>query len=404
MREGARSGTSRDSGRLRARLVATETALAVVLLCGAALLCNSFLRLLHVDPGFDPDDAVDMVVIARSQYEARDSRIRLFDDIRDRVAALPGVRAVGMTNGEPFGGARAAGTYLIRGRPEADADFVRWQLVDAGLFTALGARIVAGRGLTPEEVAAGDAVVLVNEAFVRTFFPDTPALGALIKVIGTDEEDPWLTIVGVVGDMRPGNLARAAYPETYVPYTVPDFVFPTMSFVVRTNGDAAAVAPQLRAVLREIDPDQPVLDIATLHDRIGSSLIEPRFYLLLLGAFAVSAVLLSAIGLYGTLACTLAMRRREFGVRVVLGATRQALVALVLRIGLLPLVIGTAIGLAASLWLSRLIEGFLFGVSARDGATFAVVALLTTLSGLLACVGPAARAARSDPREALQDG
>jgi putative ABC transport system permease protein len=401
LRDGTRAGTGPVAARTRSGLVVLETTLAVVLLCGAALLTNSFIRLLRVDPGLNAD-AHELVVIAGARHDTRDARVSLFRELRDRLAALPAVESVGMTNGEAFGGASAGGNYRIEGR-EPTSEYVRWELIDDGFVPSIGARLVAGRNLGAAEIDARAPVVLVNESFERLLFPGESAVGHRMKVIETNDEAPWLTIVGVIGDMSPGDLSTPAYPDAYVSYTVPGFLFDNMTYIARSRG-GAAIGSQLREAVREAEPDVPVLRTNRVRDRISISLIEPRFYLVVLGTFAGAAILLSVIGLYGTLACTLAARRREFGVRVVLGATRPSLFRLLFRTGLLPVGIGTGGGLAVSAWLSRLLRNFVFGVGVTDGLTYAGVALLVLIAGGAACLVPALRASRSDPRSALFEG
>ncbi|MCG8461295.1 MAG: FtsX-like permease family protein, partial [Holophagales bacterium] len=228
------------------------------------------------------------------------------------------------------------------------------------------------------------------------------ALGQRMKVIASGDEDPWLTIAGVVADMKPGNLARDAPPQTYVPYTLPSFLFPHMSYVVETELPLASIAPALRSAVWEVDPAQPISSVATLEEQIRSSFVRPRFYLVLLGGFAAVALILALAGIYATITYSITERRRELCIRMALGAGGREIRRHVLRQGLLPVAIGLAAGLVAATGLSRFLEKMLFTIEPTDPATYLTVACLLAAVAFAACLGPSQRAARTDPAESLR--
>lgn len=406
MREGD-VRTSTSSGRSRPVLLALEAALAVVLLVGAALLGRSFASLLDVDAGYDatgvltanlvqvgPDDSVRMTAVTR--------------DVLERLRALPNVEAAGAGNMAPFAGSTAISGFPLPGERTADGQPIQARalsnVVTPGYFEALGMRLVEGRLPTEQDVTSPVRAVLVNESFVRTYYTDgRPVVGRRYTGMMGDD-DTVAEMIGVVADVLPASLDGKPEPAIY---TVQggEFQYSRATFVARTAGNPVELGPALRAIVREVEPSAVALDsVATLSSLVSDSVSQPRFAATVLGIFAGLALTLAAIGLYGVLSYNVSARRRELGVRAALGAGRGDLLALVMRQGLGVTFIGLALGLGASVFLTRLMESMLFGIEALDVVSyFAAPAALLAVAGL-ACLVPALRAARVDPAIALRDG
>ncbi|MDX1394500.1 MAG: ADOP family duplicated permease [Gemmatimonadota bacterium] len=403
---GPGSGGGR-TGRSRRLLVVAETGLTLVLLVGSGLLINTFVRLARVDPGFSTDGVIAMNLSLRSSYESRESRLQAYREIGERLAGVPGVAASGFSNGLPFGGGGSAGSLVVEGRvvdEDAPERYVGWQLVDDGYLSTLGVVAREGGLLTAADMRDGATRVLVNEAFASEFWPGERGVGRRLKIIRTGPEDPWLEVIGVIPDLNQGNLARAAAPEVYLPYTQPPFIFPRMTFVARAGaeGGSSALIPLMRQVVWDVDGAQPIDWVVPLEDRIAGSLVRPRFYALLLTTFATVALALALVGVYGTTAYSVGQRRRELAIRLALGASGGGVVRLVMRETCALLAIGILVGLASALGLSRVLGSLLYGVTGIDPATYGAVTLLLAFAAALAAYGPARRAGRRDPTVALR--
>jgi putative ABC transport system permease protein len=300
------------------------------------------------------------------------------------------------------GGLGAKTIYTIEGRPapppgQGLSTIVR--VADAGYFGAMGIPLLRGRNFTEREEAEARRVVLISESLARQHFPGEDPLGKRIVVPMSENPSPT-EIVGVVGDVRYESPSEDAEPTVYLP--PPELTYPFMTFVVRTAGDPAEMAPAVRRELRAIDPDQPVSDVRTMTQVMSDSVGRARFNTLLLGLFAGLATLLAAIGIFGVMNYSVALRTREIGLRVALGAQPARVLMLVLRQGLLLTLIGIGVGLLGALALTRLMSSLLFGVEATDPATFVAIVLLLVAVSLVACYIPARRATRIDPLTALK--
>ncbi|HVG11098.1 MAG TPA: ABC transporter permease [Thermoanaerobaculia bacterium] len=406
LKEGGKGagGQSARGKRMRSALVVAEVALALVLLAGAGLLVKSFARLQAVDPGFEADNVLTLVVpLAGEKYQDDRQIVAFFRAATQRIGALPGVRAVGIVNYLPFYGGQGTGTdFTVEGRPapapgEAPATEVR--IVDPGYFPAMGIPLLRGRNFTDFEAGEARHVVLVNEAMARQHFPGENPIGKRITVNMAFEPVPT-EIVGIVGDVKHESLLEERLPAVYMP--LPEVVFSFMTFVIRTTGDPADMAPSVRRTLRAIDPNQPVSAVRTMNKVMADTLSRARFNTLLLGLFAGLATLLSAIGIFGVMNYSVTLRTREIGLRIALGAQPREVLRLILKQGFLLTSIGVGIGLAGALALTRVMSGLLFGVGSTDPATFAAIVLLLTLVSLIACYIPARRATRVDPLAALR--
>jgi putative ABC transport system permease protein len=402
LKEGGRDSSLTSRGtRVRSALVVSEVALALMLLIGAALLIKSFVNLQRVDPGFNPKDVVRAdVVLPRTRYPERNQSEIFYKQLLDRVAVLPGVESAGAVSSMPLGGGGTDRDFGIEGRPPAEPGkgLVAWfSSVTPGYFRAMGIRLVRGREFTEADNAAATKTVLISEAMARRFFPDEEPVGKrLVFGGGKDLRE----IVGVIADVKFFGLNTDARPTMYFPHA--QSPARGMSLVVRTQDDLSTLASAIRGQVSALDRDLAVSNIMTMQTLVSQSLAEPRFTLLLLGAFAVVAILLSAIGVYGVVSYSVTQRSHEIGVRMALGAQVSDVLKLVVRDGMTLVLGGVGLGLIAAFALSRVMENLLFGVSARDVTTFAMTALLLAGVALGACFVPARRATKVDPMEALR--
>lgn len=399
LRDGARSGTGVAGVRFRNTLVAAELALAVVLLVGAGLFVNSFLRLQNVDPGFDPADVVAMSVTLNDRYETSEERTLFHDGFLERVAALPGVSATAYASALPLAGDRYLTALNIEGR-EVDAsnpDVAEYTMVGADYFAALRIEIAAGRAFTVLDDAGAARVAVVNEAFVRRYWPGEEPVGRRFAMGRTDPE--WYTVVGVAEDVHRVDLTSPIEPEIY--FSAPQWGVETAQVVARTDGRNGSTIEAMRAAVAEMDPTLPV-EFETMEGYVSATVNQPQFYTQLFSVFAFTALLLAAVGVYGTMSYTVGQRTREMGIRLALGAEASAVTAMVVRQGAAIAIGGLIVGLLGAGTLARLLESFLFGVGAHDPVTYAAGALFLGTTAMLACWIPARRAGRADPMGALR--
>lgn len=403
LRDGARLTDGRGA-RVRNALVFAEVALAVVLLVGAGLLARSFFTLTAVDPGFSSDRVLaGSVALPAAKYANAASRRAFVDEALSRLARVQGADRVALVNRLPFGGGNVLVGVELEGAPQADGKPITMdrRVVSPGYFAAMGIPFLDGADFGPEHRADADQpVAIVNAALARRFWPGDTVVGRRLRLMLRTGPGPWLRIVGVSGDVRHHGLDQPLQPEVYVPYaqaSVESFVL-----LLRASGDAARLAPELRAIVRALDSDLPVEPIGTAADAIRASVAEPRLRTTLLNAFAAVALALAAMGVYGLLSFSVARSTREIGVRIALGAPRHTIVRLILGRGMTLVAAGVVAGLAGALALSRYLERLLFGVTPTDPLTFAAVTAVLLLVGLAACYVPARRAVRLDPADALR--
>jgi putative ABC transport system permease protein len=409
LKQGSHSSTA-SSGRYVARLlIISEAALALVLLAGAGLMIKSLWRLRQIHPGFSPGRVLTLrFSLPEAKYPTPQQVVGFAEQLIERVEALPGVQRAGLVTRLPLSGLNAnasfgiEGSALAPGEGEQNADY---RIVTPGYFRALGIPLIRGRSFERRDHRDAPAVVIINETFARHFFPNEDCLGKRITLGAPGA--PWLSIVGVVGDVRHRGVHLAAQPEMYFPraqqsYVAALGVWRSMTLVVRAQLEPASLSSAVKNAVRALDPQLPVARIATMEQVLSASVAQPRLTMLLLVIFAALALLLAAVGLYGVMSYTVTQRRQEIGIRLALGASRGAVLKLVVGRGMRLALSGVAVGLIAAFALTRWMKSLLFGVSATDPVTLIGVATLLTSVALLAAYLPARRAARVDPLVALR--
>lgn len=397
-----RTTAGRGRANTRAALVVFEIALTLMLLVSAGLLANSFMRLQRVDPGF----RVEQVTIVRlplpqSKYPDGKRQAAFYQRVLDGLEQRPETQSAAILFPSPIEGGHATGTFTLEGQPSstrADRPFTSIASVSADYFRTLGIPMVTGRTFAEQDREPAPAVAIVNATFARKYFAGQNPLGRRVRF--GDSGDDWITIIAVVGDSRNVGLHELPTPLLYLPYH--RFALPFMAFAIRSTAPIASVSSVARGVIKLADPELPVDKIETLGDVLKESVAEARFRTLLLGAFALMAVVLAAVGIYGLISYSVAQRTREIGIRVALGAQARQVLAPVLREGLSLAVAGIVIGLAGSLAVSRVLKSFLFGVEATDPLTYTAVALLLLSVAMLASYIPSRRALGVDPITALR--
>ena len=405
LNQGGRSGIG--SGRhLRDALVVSEVALAIVLLAGAALMLRRFENLLHLDPDFRADHVlVVRTPLPRQKYEAFAPRAAFYSAVLARLARLPGVTAAGYTTWVPLTNYGGATGITVEGKPQpapGQIPIPNCRIISDDYIRALGMKLVDGRALDQRDGTAAPPVALINQTMARNLWPGENAVGRRFKQGGFEERSPWITIVGIVGDVHQAGLDSPARPEMYLPYLQQDFGFEPEYLVVRTPGDPMRIADAVRQQVWAVDKEQPVAGAVPLEELVDDTLAPRKTQAGLLGGFAVLALLLAALGIYAVLSFTVTQRTQEFGVRMALGAQPGDVLQMVLSQGVRLFTLGAIIGLAAAFALSRTLEHLLYGVSATDPISFGLVTLLLAGVTLLACYFPARRAMRVDPMIALR--
>ena len=391
-------------GKLRGIFVVSEVALSLTLLVGTGLLVRSLARLLAVSPGFDPSRVLTLQTTALGpRYDDKRILRQFFVETVARLRALPGVQAAAAGSQIPLGGNMDEYGFHPEGKmnpnPELDQSAERY-CVTPGFLATLRIPLLRGRDLAAADTADSPGVILINETAARRIWPGEDPLGKRVKIGGLDH--PWLEVVGIVGDVHHVGLDSPPALQMYIPHTQWPFPDNTMTFVVRASGPPADLAPAAERAIHSIDPTQPVSRVTPLDNYVALTMQGRRFALIMIGAFAAIALLLSVVGIYGVTAYSVAQRTREIGIRMALGAQRKQVLARLLWEGLLLIVSGVAVGVAASAGLTRFLASMLFEVKATDPSTFLVVAAALVFVAALACWIPARRSTKVDPMVALR--
>jgi putative ABC transport system permease protein len=370
---------------------------------------RSFWRVQHVETGFEGHH----VLTARlwlpqpnnpsaGKYFDHAPRLALFTEVMRRVRALPGVESVGMVQSLPLDGLRGGTTITVDGRdldPTA-IPTVQVNLASADYFQVMGIRLLRGRAFSEADDRKGAPALIVNQELARQYFASVDPIGQRVHFGGPANTSPWMTVVGVVGNVLSDRLEQAPRPMLYRPLTQASSL--SMAIAVRTTGDPGRLAEPLARAVREADPDQPTHSVRSMEEVLAAATASRRFSMQLLGGFAFLALVLAAIGIYGVMAYLVSQRTREIGIRVALGARPASVVRLVVSYALGLAAGGVLVGIVGAAFLTRLMTGMLFGVSASDPWTFAVIAIALLATALVATLTPARRAARVDPMIALR--
>ncbi len=397
MHEGGRGGTA--SRRSNSALVAAQFALSFVLLIGAGLLLKSFQRLQSVELGFNPEKLLTMVVsLPARKYSKPEQSIQFCENLIDRLRTLPGVRAAGLTTNIPFVGDDNTDNFIVEGRdPGGEGVQVQLLAMTPGHLQAMGIPLLRGRDFLETDKSDSQQVAIVDETLARMYWPDGDALGKRVETTGDMQ---WMTIVGVVGGIKQDGFAEKLQPHIYAPLAQS----PTLvaKLVVRTDGASNPTIAAIGSAVSGLDPDIPVYSIRSMNDVMARTLNSQRLTNLLLTSFSVLALVLAAVGIYGTMSLYVGSRKNEFGIRLALGAQPRVLLRLVLREGMLLIAAGIGIGVGGALALTRAMASLLFEVSPTDPVVFTGVPLLLVFVALAACFVPARRASRVDPMVALR--
>jgi putative ABC transport system permease protein len=409
LKEGAR-GTAGARGVVRSALVVAEFALALVLLVGAALLVRSFWALQRVELGFEPGH----VLTARlwlpqpnepstGPYYSHEARIATYDEILRRARSLPGVSAAAAAGALPFDGGGGNSTFTAEGHESDDRSkipTIKTTVASTGFFEAMGIHVVRGRSFTDADDTKAQPVAIVTESLAERAWPNEDPIGRRLHFGGPQGRNPWMTVVGVVKDVRTERLEDAARPMLYRPLRQASNL--ALSVVLKTEADPRTLGSALAAQVRAVDRDLPTYGIRTMDELVARATASRRFSTQLLGAFACLALLLAAVGIYGVMAFVVGQRTREIGIRIALGAHPNVVIRLVLRQALVLAAIGVVFGSAAAIIVTRLLAGLLFEVRATDPSTYGGIALLLGVTAMIAAWLPARRAASVDPILALR--
>jgi putative ABC transport system permease protein len=409
LKAGGSLGTSPagpDGGaRLRHVLVASEVALALLVLAGAGLMIDSMARLLGVKPGLDPKNVLtmEMSLPQFNIYYGPPFHPLFCHDLDESIGALPGVVSVGSVSHLPLRGVPADRGFTIEGRPDPGAvnlAIANYAVACPNYFSTMRIPVLQGREFTDKDRLAAPPVAIINASMARRFWPDQNAVGGRFKPGGFNSTEPWLTVVGVIQDVRQGGLDGGFLPQFFRPYA--QAAWPVMTVVVRTTSDPMSFAVLTKKALADIDPDQPVSNIRTMNEVVDDSLGPRRFPMLLLIAFSLLALVLAAVGIVGVVSYSVAQRTHEIGIRMALGARKTDVLKLVVSRTMLWVAVGVGLGLIGSISLRRLLAGLLYGVSPADPLVLGTVSVLLASVALLASYIPARRAAKVDPLVALR--
>lgn len=399
LKEGGKSSSSLHRSRIRNGLVVVEMALALLLLVGAGLMMQSFVRLRQVNPGFNPKNLLTMRIALPDNKYAEDYQSHAFyQQLLQRVGALPGVQSADVVTSVPLSGQQTVFAFDIVGRPAPGPGEVLtadYRATSPGYFHTMGISVIKGRPFTDRDTKNSPSVLIINETMARRYWPNEDPLGKQVNVGPVPHE-----IVGVVGDIRQMGLDAGPNAEMYEPYL--QAPWNSLTLVVRSNSDPKNLAAAVTKEVRAVDKDQPVANVKLMEEIVAESVAQPRLYTMLLNVFAAVALLLAAVGLFGVIAYSVTQRTREIGIRMALGAQQGAVLKLIVGQGMLLALLGIAIGLVTAFLTTRILATILFGISSLDPVTFVGSAVVLSVVALLASVIPARRAMKVNAMVALR--
>jgi predicted permease len=397
IKEGARGSASGSNKRLNNAFVVSQLALSLVLLIGAALFLQSFRNLLNVNPGFRAENVLmARLSLPETKYKDKAQVESFFNEVRAGVSSVPGVQAVELCQVVPFSGGGGGGPFTVEGFEQQQSKVAWLRSTTPGYFTAMGMPVLKGRAFASSDTDKSQAVAIVDERLARMYSSDGDLVNKRIRI----GDGPWLTIVGVVPNVKNRKLDEEAWPYVYRPYS--QWVRRETMLVVRSAISPESLVRGIRQEVAKLDPELPLSNVSSVQQAMDRSLVTTRLTNSLLAGFAATALLLALTGIYGVMSLNVANRRNEFGIRLALGAQTSTVLKLILGQGFRLAMVGVALGLLAAIGFTRLLKGLLFGISASDPLTFAVIAVLLVGVALLACWIPARRATKVDPLEALR--
>ena len=402
LKEGSRGAMGSSAGkRTRNVLVAVEVALSLVLLIGAGLMIKSFARLQQMNLGFNPEKVLAVTLtLSNSRYPEERQQAAFFQETLNRLQSLPGVQSAGATTALPLTLELSGSDFRIEGHPEPEAGkelIIHTRSVSPGYFGTLGIRLLKGRDFSDRDKSDAPRTAVINSELARIYFLNEDPLG---KRITFDDGQSWISIVGVIGDVKQLGLDSSAKPEVYFPYL--QVSEPSMSLVARTVSDPLSLAAAVKNQIQTIDKDLPIDEAKTMQQLLAESISGRQFNMLLLTIFALVALVLAVVGIYGVMSYTVTQRRHEIGIRVAIGAQSRDVFRMVIGQGMRLAIIGVAFGLVGAFGLTRLMTSMLFGVEPTDPATFVTIAVLLTVVALVACYIPGRRATKVNPLVALR--
>ena len=404
LKEGGRGTGGGGRGRSRSLLVVTEIALSLVLLVGAGLMIQSFLRLRRVNVGLEPHNVLTSVcILPNAKYTKGEQRAAFFKQLVERVRNLPGVQAASATATVPLSGGNWGRSITVEGYPVLSvgtAPIIQHTVVTPDYFRTMGIPLLAGRDFNDSDTTGSQLVTIVDERLARQYWPNESPIGRRVRFGPPEDNEPWHTIVGVVGAVRHQRMQEETRQSVYMAHQ--QIPVGGMSLVTRTTSDPKELTPAIRREVAQLDSDLPVSRVATMEEVIAESIWQPRLYATLFAVFAGGALLLALIGIYGVMAFLVQTRTHEIGVRMALGATARDVFKLIVGRGMKLTVIGVVIGIAGAVALTRLMHSLLFNTSATDPIVFILISLLLSVAAFLACYLPARRAAKVDPLIALR--
>ena len=400
---GRAAGFASRSHRLRRGLMVVETALALVLLTGAGLMMRTLHELTQVETGFRSDHLVTTRFSLAGEQWTRPKRVAFYNELQSRLRAVPGISDAAFTYSLPIDGSNWNSIFIVGDKPvppRSQLPSAAFTPVSAGFFETMGMRLIRGRFFDGTDSATAPKVTVINESLAKRLWPGEDAVGKRLKQGWPETPNEWREVVGVVADVKLNGVAAETPMQAYLP--LPQEPPESMAIVARTQGDPAAAGPAIEAAMQQLNKDLPLFQIRTMDDVLGTSLARQRMSMLVFVIFALVALTLASIGLYGVVAHGVTERMHEIGVRIALGAEQWHVVGMIVRQGLSMALVGTAIGVAGAIALSRWIQSLLFGVTATDPATLAAVVTVLLAVAVVACSVPAWRATRVDPTSALR--